>query len=318
VTGDPTEQPPQVPEFHAVPPPRLTILERYGISPVLFAFLSLLLVFFLYQIVGGIVTVLLFGIQPTEQHVFGYRLTTGIAELLLILVPTIALVHLISFAPAKFLRLRPASVQSFIFPLIGIFSLQQMLQVYLIFQDRIPLPPDVQSSMQQFKDMMDQLYKLLASSNTVPELLWVILIVAFIPAIAEEFLFRGLVQRSFEKAVSPMRAAVMTGIIFGAYHLNPFSFVPLVALGVYLGFVAYRADSLWASVATHFYNNALACISLYFSLRDDYVIIGNANEMSIGSLLFTFWLFGVVFLVSTYYFIVITRRPVLDESAANE
>jgi membrane protease YdiL (CAAX protease family) len=149
---------------------------------------------------------------------------------------------------------------------------------------------------------------MLASASSIPELLFVIVVIAFIPAIAEEFLFRGLVQRNVERNTSPMRAAVITGIIFGAYHLNPFSFVPLVALGIYLGFIAMRARSIWVSVAAHFFNNAFACIMLYCNMDEDIVGAGAPEKMSSGELLLAFWFYGIIFILSTLYFLKITRE----------
>ena len=138
-------------------------------------------------------------------------------------------------------------------------------------------------------------------------LLLVILVIALIPAIVEEVLFRGLVQRSFEIGLGRLRGVLLTGIIFGAYHLNPFSLIPLIALGVYLGFLAMRANSLWVSIAAHFYNNAAACIAIFLQQDDDAIVTGNPNQMSLAMLLGTFWFFGVIFLLSTYYFVHITK-----------
>ncbi len=298
-----------------LPAVQQTLLERFGISPILFAAISLVIVFVLYQIVGGVITFLIFGMKPTAENIFGYRLSTGIGQILFLLVPTLILVRFISLKPKEFFRLRAPNMKAFFVPIVGIFSLQVVLQIYLVFQERIPLPPDLEQQLDEFKQLMDEAYKLLVSSNSIPELFWVIFVIALIPAIVEELLFRGLVQRSFEKSMSPMRAAVATGIIFASYHLNPSSFVPLAAIGIYLGFLAMRADSLWVSMATHFYNNALATIIFYFHFDDDYVITGNAEKMSTGMLLFTFWLFGLIFLISTIYFIHITKKPVEHKDA---
>jgi membrane protease YdiL (CAAX protease family) len=284
-----------------------SFIERYGISPSVFAFLSLIIIFILYQIVGGVATFFLFGLTPNENNVEGYRLATAVGQVLFIFLPTLILVRFASSKPKEFFRVRMPDIRTLIIPIIGIFSLQQMLQIYLVFQERIPLPEPLQKASQQFKELFEQVYKLLATSHTVPELLWVIVVLALIPAIAEEFLFRGLVQRSLQGSMTPMRAALVTGIIFGAYHLNPFSFIPLVILGMYLGFLAMRADSIWASSAAHFYNNAAACVATYFRLDDDAIITGNPDQMSLATLLGTFWFFGVIFLLSTFYYIKITQ-----------
>ncbi len=293
---------------------RVPFIDRHGISPVLFIFLCLIGIFFLYQGIPAVITLIVFGFKVdaqivTPENVNLWRFFTGLSQILLLLLPTLLLVRLVSLRPPDFFRLRLPAFRTFLLPLIGILSLQQMLQIYLIFQEKIPLPEPIERFSQQFKEAYEEVAKLLTSSATVPELLWVVLVIAVVPAIAEEFLFRGLVQRTLQKSVSPWRGAVISGIIFGLYHLNPAAFVPLAALGVYLGFLAMRGDSLWLSVTAHFYNNAIACIAVFLHQNDDAIITGNPHEMSIAELLITFWLFGVVFLGSTYYFIHMTKPP---------
>ena len=301
-------QPPTDKEFQPVLSlSQIPFIERHGISTIIFAVLSLIVVFILYQIIGGIITILIFGLKPTIENIFGYRIATGLGQIIFILVPTLVLIRFASTNQQEFLRLKMPSVPGILVSLVGIFSLQQMLQIYLIYQERIPLPPEVQSIMEKFKEMFEAVYKQLVSTNSIPELLWVIIIVALIPAIAEEFLFRGLVQRSFEKGLTPMRGVIATGLIFGAYHMNPFSFIPLAVIGIYLGFLTMRSGSIWVSVVTHFFNNAFACLALYLNLKDDYVVFGDSESMSTGSLVFTFWFFGVVFLISMFYFLKITK-----------
>jgi membrane protease YdiL (CAAX protease family) len=296
-------------------PPVQSFIERHGISPIIFALVTLIVIFIAYQMIGGVITYFLFGINPTPDHVEGLRIVTGLGQLFFILVPTLIFVRLGTTQPSRFLHLEIPDIKTLIVPVVGIVSLQQMLQIYMIFQDKIPLPPEIEELTRQLKDMIDQLTKLLAGSSTLPELLWVIIIIALIPAVAEEFLFRGLVQRSFERQMGAIRAVILTGIIFAFYHLNPFSFVPLAVLGMYLGFLAMRARSIWSSIAAHFYNNTYACISIYLKMDDNVVGGGNPEQLSTGWLLMLFWFFGVIFIVSTLYFLKITRKPAEDSAA---
>lgn len=290
-----------------------TFIERHGISPILFAFISLMLIFILYQLIGGIVSMLIFGMKLTVENVFAFRAVTGAGQLLLILIPTLILVRFATLSPKDYLRIRTPDPRTLLLSLVGIFSLQQVLQVYLIVQDKIPIPEPFQSQIQKFKEMIEEAYKQLVSADTIPELLLVLLVIAVIPAIAEEFLFRGLIQRSFEKSLTPMKGAVITGIIFGAYHLNPFALIPLAGLGIYLGFLAFRAESIWVASLAHFFNNALACIATYLHLSDDFVVTGDPQAMSGAGLFGTFLLFSTLFTVSTYYFVKITEK-VQDQS----
>ncbi|MBI1803544.1 MAG: CPBP family intramembrane metalloprotease [Ignavibacteriae bacterium] len=302
----------------SVPEPlQLSFIERYNIPPALFAILILFIVFVGYQLIGSVVVYFLYGLDPGPESVQGLRIVTALSQLLLILAPTLFFIRFITRKPKEFLRLHVPDIRLFVLPIAGIFSLQQMLQVYMVFQSRIPLPPEIQQFVEQMNELIEKFTKMLAGSSSVPELFWVIVVIALIPAVCEEFLFRGLTQRSFERHLHPLQAAILTGIIFGAYHLNPFTFVPLAVLGIYLGFLAMRAQSLWVSVAAHFYNNAYACVALYFHMDDDIVGAGNPEHLSVGTLLLTFWFFGVIFLVSTLYFMRITM-PVEESPAVNE
>jgi membrane protease YdiL (CAAX protease family) len=288
------------------PPLRLPFNERYGISPVLFAIISLGVVFVTYQIIGGTITLLVFGTEPGPGNVSGYRLATALGELLLVLGPALLLVRFATLSPRPFLRLNTPDVRTILVSLVGIFSLQEMLQIYLVFQAKIPFPEELQKIIRELSQLMEQLLNLLVTAHSVTELLWVVVVLALVPALVEEILFRGLIQRCFEKGLGPVRAIVLTGILFGAFHLNPFNFVPLAALGIYLGFIAYRANSVWSSIAAHFFNNAMACVASYLHMDQDSVVVGDPEKLPLGVLLGTFWFFGVVFLLTTFYLIRIT------------
>jgi len=291
----------------AVPLPQRTFLEQHAISPVVFGFLSLGLVFLLYQGVGAVATLLIFGLKPTSENVTGLRAATGLGQVFLLLAPAVLLTRLASLTPRQFLRLRPPRIREAVIPLVGIFSLQQILQVYMIFQEKIPMPESLRPVIDDLKHIIEEIYRVLIRSSSIPELLFVLLAVALVPAIAEEVLFRGLVQRSFEAKLGGKKAFVLTGLIFALYHLNPFSFVPLVVLGLYLGFLVYRSNSLWVSVAAHFYNNLFACVAVYLHMDDDFLVTGGAGVLSPSVLVVTFVSFCLVFLISTYYFMLVTK-----------
>jgi len=287
---------------------QLPFIRRQNISPILFGFLALLLIFLLYQIVGGAAAFVFFGLKPTAGHVAGFRIVTGLSQVFLILIPTVILVRLTTTTPARFLRLSFPHPRVFLMPVIGIFSLQQMLQIYLVLQEKIPLPERLLPIINQLRESIEEAYRQIVSSSSVPELLFVVLVIALIPAFVEELLFRGLVQRSFENGLGPMKGAVLTGIIFGAYHLNPFAFIPLAALGIYLGFLTMRANSIWVSVVVHFFNNATASLAMYLHYDDDAIVTGNPNTMSGGNLLLSFVVFGSLFVATTVLFVRATEK----------
>ncbi len=313
---------PEIPFQENVEQPQLvqpflpqTFLERHGINPILFAFISLILIFILYQFVGSLITLLIFGLDLTKANVTGLRMATGVGQILFILVPTFFLIRFVTFSPTEYMRLKTPNPVAILHAIVGVFSLQQLLQVYLYFQEKIPLPEFVKEFQDKFKGMYEETYKMLAGSHSAPELVFVLLIIAVLPSITEEFFFRGLIQRSMENGLTPVLGYVLTGIIFGAYHLNPFTFIPLGALGIYLGFLTTRSGSIWVSSSAHFFNNALACLALYLNIDDDALLTSDPSTMNINDVLMLFVLMLLIFSVSTYLFLKATapKVPIVQE-----
>lgn len=242
-------------------------------NPAVFALVCLAVIFVLYQVVAGTITYLVMGTQTvTSGNVGTVRILTMMGQILFILVPTLLLARLLTRKSTEVFPWRIPSVPETIYAIVGLLCLQQLLQIYLFFQDMIPLPDILQKAVTQFKQALEDMFKVIVSAGSVPELLLVITVVAFVPAIVEEMFFRGLVQTSFEKRVRPLRAALITGIVFGLYHFNPFAVVPLMVLGVYFGLLRARSNSIVLPMTAHFVNNGLAVLAVYFSMNDDLIV----------------------------------------------
>lgn len=282
-------------------PQRSNLTERFNIPPAGFAILSLGIIFVLYQIVGGGITILLFGTKITFQNVQWVRLATMVGQILLLFVPTLLLARLQTKNIAETFRWRPARLQEIFLAVLGVFSLQQLLQIYLYFQEKIPVPESIRPFVEELRRIIEETYRVLVTSYSVPEFLFVILVVALVPAFCEELLFRGLVQKNFERGTKAFWAVVITGVIFGAYHFNPFTFLPLAVLGMYFGFLVYRSNSILVSIAAHFFNNFTSVLAVFLKIGDNAFIEGTSSEMNplilIPSLIFLIAIFLYSFLV---------------------
>jgi membrane protease YdiL (CAAX protease family) len=84
-------------------------------------------------------------------------------------------------------------------------------------------------------------------------------VLAFLPALCEEALFRGALLGAFRPA-GPGVAVGATALLFGFYHGSFWKVVPTGLLGALLGTVALRARSLWPAVAAHLANNVLVLL----------------------------------------------------------
>lgn len=91
-------------------------------------------------------------------------------------------------------------------------------------------------------------------------------VIAIIPAIGEELLFRGLIQNLFRRATKNHHVAIwLTGFIFAAIHMQFFGLFPRMFLGVVFGYLYHWSGKLSVAMIAHLVNNGLALILMYLS-----------------------------------------------------
>lgn len=110
------------------------------------------------------------------------------------------------------------------------------------------------------------LLKSVLTMESVPELLVALLTVAVTPAIGEELLLRGVVQRRIllPAMKSPHFAIWTAAIVFSAMHLEFAGFIPRMLLGILLGYAYYWTNSLWVPVVLHLLFNGIQVMVTYF------------------------------------------------------
>ena len=79
--------------------------------------------------------------------------------------------------------------------------------------------------------------------------------VALVPAICEETLYRGYVMRAFEKSWGIWPAIIVSGILFGMYHIQLSNLIPLAGLGILFAYLTWVADSIYPAIIAHLVNN---------------------------------------------------------------
>lgn len=88
--------------------------------------------------------------------------------------------------------------------------------------------------------------------------------VGLLPAIGEELLFRGLIQRFFSKMTRTFHWGIwISAFLFSALHLQFYGFVPRMLLGVMFGYLLIWSGTLWVPVLAHFINNGFAVIAMF-------------------------------------------------------
>jgi hypothetical protein len=87
-----------------------------------------------------------------------------------------------------------------------------------------------------------------------------IVIVAVLPGFVEELLFRGYLQSRLLRRWPPRLAVGVSALVFSAAHLDPLHVLGVIPLGLWLGTIAWRAESVWPAMLCHAVNNAVAVL----------------------------------------------------------
>jgi uncharacterized protein len=284
-----------------------SFFDRHAMHPLLYAFLSLVIIFLIYQIGGGVLMLLVTGTAAiTSENVLTVRWLTLIGQILFLLLPTLLFARLFSSRLNKVFQFRIPGLQESIFVLIALFSLQRVFEAYIYFQEMIPVPDSLHNLLQPLKNLFQELMKILVHADSPIELSVVILVVAVVPAVVEELLFRGLIQKMFERIMSPVVSAILAGTIFGLFHMNPFDLVPLIGLGVFFGMLSYRSQSLWLPISAHFLNNLMAVFASYYGLNDEN-LLSAVQTTDTSAMLFELVVFAGLFFASFAGYLRITQ-----------
>lgn len=99
--------------------------------------------------------------------------------------------------------------------------------------------------------------------------IWIgLLLIALLPAVAEELLFRGVIFNSFNKKYGYIIGMIVSALLFGIYHMNWIQGVFAFIIGLALAYGYYKTGSIITCMIIHFFNNAFSVICDYFNLLD--------------------------------------------------
>ena len=95
---------------------------------------------------------------------------------------------------------------------------------------------------------------------------WVgVVVIALVPAIAEELVFRGVIQKNLVRWFSPHVGVWLGAALFSAIHFQFFGFVPRFVLGLVLGYLYLWSGNILVSMAAHFTQNAFQLLIIYLT-----------------------------------------------------
>ena len=158
----------------------------------------------------------------------------------------------------------------------------------------------VEEMMRQMEESAKVLTERFLNTSSVGMMFTNLFVMAFLPAMCEEMLFRGWLQRVLVARVNYHVAIWVVAFVFSAIHFQFYGFVPRMLIGAALGYLYCYTGSLWAPIIAHFTNNAMAVITAFLSYNGytsiDFDLIGTGDTwyLSVASVAVCLALIGVV------------------------
>ncbi len=129
----------------------------------------------------------------------------------------------------------------------------------------IPLPEWATT----MEDNTAQMLEGMLAADSGFEFMFNVLVIAIIPAIGEEIIFRGWLQGKMQRSFnSPVVAIWLTAILFSAFHAQFEGFIPRMLLGALLGYLFYWTNNLWVPIIAHFLNNFIQVVLQYLYSKE--------------------------------------------------
>lgn len=248
-----------------------------------------------------------------------FRLFLGLGNTLFtFFVSAILFARFISGEAERYLR-RQTYVPAILFliTLVFIICFLPVMDITAYFNQKMTLPPFLHGVEQWIRESEAQngaIVKMVLNMRGIGDLLISIFIVGFLPAISEEFFFRGCMQTIFMRWTKNVHASVwITAFLFSFFHFEFLGFVPRFLLGGVLGYFFAWSGSIWPSVFLHFLNNSFSVLAIYLHDHNLSKIDPDSNT----PMLSHGWMY-LIFLVLSVLLALYFRKITIDKQLETE
>lgn len=142
-----------------------------------------------------------------------------------------------------------------------LFGIAAFLCAMIIGVLLVPFFPESADGLTQLDDML-----------TSQPAVVLILVVALMPAIGEELLFRGFVMGTLKNKCTGVIAVLVTTLLFAAYHMSLIKMFTIGIIGFGLTYAAYKSGSIVTSMCMHFLNNLLSVLITKYPKQMQHVL----------------------------------------------
>lgn len=196
-----------------------------------------------------------------------FKLVQGFNTIGMYLVPALVGAYLLSSQPSQFIGTtsfpRPAWL-ILIALVLAAYSMGALSDLLYRLSLMFPWPESISASFESTQEIMMGTYENILAMEGPLDFIEVLVVMAVLPAIAEESLFRGVLQPLMRKYLNPHLAILITSAVFALLHQQYLAFLSIFVLGTLLGYLREWSGSIWPPTILHFLNNASIVVMVYF------------------------------------------------------
>ena len=191
----------------------------------------------------------------------------------LFIIPAFFAAYLFSGSAAGYLGLgRTARVQWFGAVFLLMLAAMPCINLLGAANEAIVFPKSMSGLEQQLKayeEAARQVTDLFLNVDHVGGMFFNIFMIALLPALGEEFIFRGLLQKIFVQWTGNIHAGIIVaGFMFSLMHMQFYGFFPRWLLGIMFGYLLVWSGTIWQPVFAHFVQNTMA-VSLSYLIHTE-------------------------------------------------
>lgn len=272
--------------------------EMKPFSQLMFAIFVVVASFIVFMLISLVVAIPLFGFDSMMSMAGGVDVFSGeniallkyfqvVQSVGVFIVPPFILAWLYHGKISEYLLLhKMVTPQSVLLVIVLGFSAMPLINLIGEMNAGMKLPEwlsGLENWIKTREDMAAELTEKFLKIDSFGGYLFNLFMIAFLPAIGEELLFRGVVQRIFTNWIRSLHWGIwISAALFSALHFQFYGFIPRMLLGVMFGYLLVWSGSMWLPIIAHFINNGVAVTGMYLidkgTIKPEFEEIGSTGD----------------------------------------
>lgn len=271
-----------------------------GMKPfpqLMFSLFVMVVSVLVFLIVGMLVAVPFFGIEMltaslsasghTSPEVLNFLKYFQVLQSVgLFIIPPVILGWLFQGNIQEYLQLNKSTrIQNYLLATVALLIVIPFINFLGDLNSKMTLPDSlsgVENWMRSMEDAAQVMVEKFMKVESISGLLFNVFMIAVLPALGEELMFRGVIQKIFSNWTKNQHWGIwISAFLFSAMHMQFYGFLPRMALGAMFGYLLVWTGTMWAPILAHFVNNLMGVLGYYFINKG--VITKDVEEWGTGT-----------------------------------